>query len=288
MLDIIANTESGSGMGGKILPGVQDLLSSRGISFRTRITQSAGHAIRLAADAMTEGTDGIVCIGGDGTVFEIINGLNGRSADIYFVPAGTGNDFVKMLNLPNDPIEALKVQLDGSPRRIDVGRVNELYFLNISGTGFDVEVLRQASRFKKIGKGILPYFLGILAALRKFRPLSIELTVDGKTEKREVTIISVGNGRYFGGGMKAVPDALIDDGLFDVVIADRMSRLMILRLLARFISGKHTSLPMVRVLRCTEVTIRSSGMTVNMDGELRQMNEAEYKILPGLLTIRLP
>ena len=160
-----------------------------------------------------------------------------------------------------------------------------LYFLNISGCGFDVEVLRQAVRFKKLGKGLLPYLMGILAALRLFKPLDIELTMNGKTEQRAVTIISVGNGQYFGGGMRAVPHAAIDDGQFDVVIADKVNRLAILRLLSKFIKGKHTDLPIAHEARCTALTIRCPGMTINMDGELRQMDVAEYRLLPGAAQI---
>ena len=281
MLLIIANPVSGSGAGAQFLPRIEALLKECGVPFRSETTQRPGHASELADMAVREHMDGVVCVGGDGTVFEIVNGLKGRFMTLYFAPCGTGNDFVRMLNLPKDPVEALRLQLDGKPRPIDVGQVNDWYFLNVSGGGFDVEVLRQAGRFKKLGKGLLPYFLGILAALRLFRPLDIELTMNGKTEKRAVTILSVGNGRYFGGGMKAVPHAEIGDGLFDVIVVDRVNRLAILRLLSKFISGKHTDLLITHESRCAALTIRCPGMTINMDGELRQMDVAEYRILPG-------
>ena len=100
-------------------------------------------------------------------------------------------------------------------------------------------------------------------------------TIDGGTERREVTIISIGNGRYIGGGMMAVPHAEIDDGLFDVVVVDKVNRFAILRLLSRFIKGKHTDLPIAHETRCTSLTIRCPGMTVNMDGELLEMDSAE-------------
>lgn len=285
MLLIIANPTSGSGAGASVLGKIEALLKERGIEYRCEATTHEGHAVELANMAVSEKMDGIVCLGGDGTIFEIANGLKGRFMTLYFVPTGTGNDFVRMLNLPKDPVEALRVQLDGKPHTIDVGQVNDMYFLNISGCGFDVEVLRQAVRFKKLGKGLLPYLMGILAALRLFKPLDIELTMNGKTEQRAVTIISVGNGQYFGGGMRAVPHAAIDDGQFDVVIADKVNRLAILRLLSKFIKGKHTDLPIAHEARCTALTIRCPGMTINMDGELRQMDVAEYRLLPGAAQI---
>ncbi|MBQ8954480.1 MAG: diacylglycerol kinase family lipid kinase [Clostridia bacterium] len=287
MLLIIANPTSGSGAGASVLEKTKALLEQRGLQYRCEPTARAGHAIELADMAVREGMDGIVCLGGDGTIFEVVNGLAGRFMTLYFVPCGTGNDFVRMLNLPRDPVEALRLQLDGKPRLIDVGQVNDHYFLNVSGCGFDVEVLRQAGRFKKYGKDLLPYLLGILAALRLFKPLDIELTMGGKTERRAVTIISVGNGRYFGGGMMPVPHAEIDDGLFDVIFVDKVNRLSILRLLSRFIKGRHTDMPISHESRCTALTIRCPGMTINMDGELYQMDEAAYRILPGAAQIRV-
>ena len=288
MLYIIANELAGSGAGAETLRRVKALLEERRIPYECRVTEWAGHATELAREAADSGKTEIVSLGGDGTNFEIVNGLGGRFAKLYFVPCGTGNDFVRMLNLPRDPVDAFRAQLDGKPRRIDIGEVNEFHFLNVSGCGFDADVLRQADRFKKRGKGLLPYLLGIFAALKSFRPMTVEWTENGQTVKKDVTIYTLGNGSYFGGGMKAVPHAVIDDGKFDRIIADAMGRGTILRMLSKFIPGKHTSLPQVREDRCTEVTLRCSGMTVNIDGELFRMNEARYRIIPGAIEISLP
>ena len=288
MLYIIVNETAGSGAGAAAFRDVCALLREMKIPFRSDRTEAPGHAARLADAAVSAGETDIVCVGGDGTLSEVVNGIAGRFVTLYFVPCGTGNDFVKVLNLPKDPVEALRVQLAGSPRKIDIGRLNSLYFINVSGSGFDVEVLRQAARFKKLGKGILPYLLGIFAALRRFRALPVEIITEGKTEKAEVTIFSVGNGCYIGGGMKAVPHALPDDGLFDVVIARKFSRPAILRMLSKFIPGKHTSLPGIREFRCREITFRCPGMVLDVDGELIPMDEARYQLLPGALGVRLP
>ena len=285
MFQIIANQNSGCGAGTKALRGAEEVLRGRGLDFQTAVTEKAGDATRIADRAVSEGRNQLICVGGEGTIFEIVNGIAGRFASLYFVPCGTGNDFVRMLSLPADPAKALEAQLDGRPRRIDVGRVNDRWFMNIAGSGFDVEVLLQAARFKRLGRGILPYLMGIFSALRRFHPLTVEITLDGRTETRVVTIFSVGNGSYFGGGMKAVPRARIDDGLFDVIIADGMSRLSILKFLGRFISGRHTELAAIRECRCSELTVRCPGMTVELDGELVPMDEAHFRILPGALEI---
>ena len=288
MLYIIANETSGSGAGAAALARVRGLLGEKGIPFRADSTEAPGHAVRLADAAVSAGETEIVCLGGDGTISEVIRGLAGRFVTLYFVPCGTGNDFVKVLDLPKDPVGAFEAQLSGSPRKIDVGRLNDSYFINVSGSGFDVEVLRQAGRFKRLGKGLLPYLLGIFAALRHFRAQNVEITLNGKTEKKDITIFSVGNGCYIGGGMKAVPHARPDDGLFDVVIAEKFSRPAILRMLTKFISGKHTALPGITEFRCGEITFRCPGMVLDVDGELIPMDEARYAILPEALEIRTP
>ena len=163
--------------------------------------------------------------------------------------------------------------------------MNDYYFLNESGAGFDVEVLKKTVYFKKFGKGLIPYMLGLLSSLKSFRPLPVEIEVDGHVKKTEITVFVVGNGRYIGGGMKAAPHALIDDGYFDVLAADAMNRRMILKLLSKFIKGYHPSLPQVHEWRAKELVIRCPGMTVNLDGELVDMDEARYKLLPAALEI---
>ena len=128
MLYVIANELAGSGRGAETLRQVKALLEERGIPYRCRVTERSGHATGLAREALAEGASEIVSVGGDGTNFEVVNGLGGRLVTLYFVPCGTGNDFAKKLQLPKDPLEALRLQLEGKPRRIDVGQVNEYCF----------------------------------------------------------------------------------------------------------------------------------------------------------------
>ena len=115
------------------------------------------------------------------------------------------------------------------------------------------------------------------------------MTIDGgQTEKHRITIISIGNGQYLGGGMRAVPNADPMDGLFDVVYVDAVKRRTIARLLSRFINGTHTNLPFAHTMRCKEIIINSPGMTFNLDGELHDMDRVVCRILPGAVTLHLP
>ena len=289
MYHLIVNPTAGNGRTLKVCRQVEEELKKKGLPFRTLRTEHPGHATEIVRDIVSgEEEARLIVLGGDGTLNEAANGLTGTNAILYIVSCGTGNDFIKALGLPKDPIEALRLQLASAPRFIDAGMLNDRMFLNVSGTGFDIEVLRQTLRFRDHFKGLFAYILGLLAALRRFRPVEARVTVDGLTFEAKLTIIEAANGRYIGGGMLVAPEADPADGLFDVVYVDAVSRWTILQLLPRFVTGKFVSLPVTHSLRAREVTIESSGMTINLDGELLPVERAHYRILPGGLRIACP
>ena len=219
MYALIINPISGNGRGRQEQPRVEALLRRESLPYRTFVAESAAEARTYARQAVEEKMTGVIAVGGDGTLFQIINGLAGSELTLLFACCGTGNDFARTLRLPKDPVEALQAQLHAPLSRIDIGRMNDTYFLNVSGTGFDVEVLRQAEKYKQAHKGLGVYLRGVRDAIRAFRPLDARLGFDGaEMENCRFTIISIGNGRYIGGGMRAVPTAQVNDGLFDVVI----------------------------------------------------------------------
>ncbi len=290
MFVVIMNPTAGGGRGEAVCKDVCELLKQRSIPYRVENTESTGHATELAAKAARTGCSAIVAIGGDGTLCEIAAGLAEKAAPLYFVPCGTGNDFVRMLHLPADPVEALRAQLDGEEVRLDIATVNGKGFMNVAGSGFDVDVLRETIRFKHVGKGLTPYLLGLVSALKQFHAFKAELTLDtGEVLKEAFTIISIANGRFFGGGMKVAPLAEVTDGLLDVMIIRGLPKFAVPFLLPLFIFGIHAKLPFIcRIRRCRQVKLAAPGMTFNMDGELHQMDEADVRILPGHLTIHLP
>lgn len=286
---LILNPDAGCGKALACLGEVEALLRQRGMEYRVDRADEPEEATRFAQRAVEEACEGVIIVGGDGTIFNVANSVAGSEVPMLFVSCGTGNDFIRSLNLPADPVEALRVQLDAPLHRIDVGRMNELYFPNVSGTGFDVDVLRHADQYKKTCTGLTPYLRGLRDAVREYRPQTAMLSFDGGPEERtSFAILSVGNGRYIGGGMKAVPDAQVDDGLFDVVIVKPVRRWMILPLIVFFILGKHIALHVGRMRRCKRLSIRCEGMTINLDGELRSADCARYELLPGALKVRLP
>lgn len=257
-----------------------------------RIERAGEHesVTEIARRVANEKLEGIIIVGGDGTIFDAINGLSGNSQiPLLFVSCGTGNDFVRSLRLPKDPIAALELQLELPVRKIDLGKMNEFYFVNVAGTGFDVEVLRNTEKYKRNHMGLRAYLRGLRDALKAYCPMKAWVSFeDGPEEQLVFSILSVGNGRYIGGGMRAVPDAVVDDGFFDVVVVRPVVRQLIPLLIVFFIAGKHVLLRFGRVRRCTKLCIRKKGMTVNLDGELRNVDQARFTLLPLALSVRIP
>lgn len=289
MYHVIINPTAGNGRALKAREKVEAELHKRGLSFRTVMTERPGHATELARRIASEESEPrVVVVGGDGSFNEVANGLLGTRTVMYFVSCGTGNDYVKVLNLPKNPIEALALQLDSAIRSVDIGMINERLFLNVSGTGFDIEVLRQMRFFGTRFKGLLPYILGLISAIRLYKPVEARIIVNGRTFTQKLTIFEVANGRYFGGGMMVSPLSDPADGLFDIVYVDAVSRSQIVRLLPMFVTGKFLSLPIAHHLRAEEVVIESPGMTIELDGELIAVERAHYRIVPGGLRVAYP
>ena len=289
MYTLIVNPTAGRGAASQLIEKVEGLLKERGLDYAIHFAAESKDTVRIARTLAAEHPEGIIALGGDGTLFEIINGMIGSDVPLLFVSCGTGNDFVRSLKLPKDPLEALRQQLDAPIGRIDVGRMNDLYFLNVAGTGFDVDVLRNAEKYKAKYTGLRTYLFGLFDAIRDFRPITAQVSFDGGPEEETTfSILSIGNGRYIGGGMKAVPDAKVDDGLFDVVTVRPVSKPVIALLIAIYIAGKHVKVGLGRLRRCRKLSIRRPGMTVNLDGELFSTDHARFELLPNALCVRVP
>ena len=289
MVAIVMNPASGSGGGRSLLAALSAQLAGRGMEARVFATQASGDERRQAELALEAGATAIVCVGGDGTLSEVVGALAGKDATLYIVPSGTGNDFARAFGLPREPVAALAAQLDGTPERIDLGTINGKPFLNVSGSGFDVEVLRKTEELKSVYPGETAYRKAVLAVVSRYRAMEAELSIDGGPfERRRVTIAEFANGQYIGGGMRVAPDARENDGLLDVVTVVPVWHGLIPLLLPLFILGVHVRLPLARSVRAREAVLRCKGMTVNIDGRLEQMDEARYAVLPGALRVMRP
>jgi YegS/Rv2252/BmrU family lipid kinase len=277
---IIVNPASGNGNALKALPMVEAYLREKGIAYEVCLTEAPDHATMLAREAADAKRLGVIAMGGDGTMREIAAGLTGGETPILILPCGTGNDLRKSMRLPKDPLAALALQLSGKDQAIDVGHLGAHVFVNASGTGFDVEVLKNTLKYTARFKGLLPYLLGIFSAIRAYKPIEIELCIRDAVIKKKMTLIEIANGQYIGGGMRVAPTADLKDGHFDIYYIDALSRPMIVFLLPFFVGGWYRHFWFTHVLHADALTIRSDHMTVNVDGDLVESNEARYRLTP--------
>ena len=281
MYTILVNPISGNGKAIRAIEEIQKIMREYGCEARLEQTTEPGDATRIAREAVARGDEGIVIVGGDGTIFETLNGMVGSELTLIYAPCGTGNDFVKCMGLPIKFAAALRRQLAASRRKIDYGTVNETPFMNVCGTGFDVEVLRKLAGYRARFQGLKAYLMALKDALREYRPFHCEISVDGGAFiKKTLCILSIGNGNFFGGGMKAVPSANPCDGLLDLVEVKAIKKWLIPFLLPLFISGKHTLLRVTSSQKCKRVCIRAKNMIFQMDGEMRKMDEADIRVVP--------
>lgn len=284
MFAIIYNPVSGACEAERLANEIKELLHQRACAVSLFMTEKEGDGTRQAAMALKAGCRDIVCIGGDGTLSEVVHAIAGEDATLYIVPTGTGNDYARVLNLPKNPMKAFLSQLNGSPVHMDCGKINGRPFLNVAGSGFDVEVLRKMEEFKKIYPGPKAYRKSVLSTLEKFTAFEADISIDGGSFQHvTATIIEIANGKYIGGGMKVAPGAEADDGLFDVVIVNKVPRWSVPLLLPLFILGLHVHLPVSRVLRANSVVMRAKDMVVEVDGQLETMDEARFEVIPGML-----
>ncbi len=235
--------------------------------------------------SVPSGSDDTICVlGGDGTVLHTFNKLTGDSFRLIIVPCGTGNDFIKTLGIPKDPIKAFLMQLNGNAQNIDYLLANDRRFMNVMGAGFDVNVLCKLNAFKHKFSGLKAYLMAVIQATKEYSPVEFEISADdGEIIKKQLSIISAGNGKYIGGGMKAVPSAVPDDGLIDVVEVRAIKRWQLIFLLPLFVAGLHIKCGLGKTYRCRSLKLKSANMTYQLDGEVFSGESVEIKLVSGKL-----
>lgn len=286
MYTFIINPTAGNGYGKQIEPQLRERMDASGKAYQVVYTSCAGDATTIAAKAAAaHDCQAVISVGGDGTAFETACGLVGTGVPMGIIPAGTGNDFIKSTGTPKDPLEALQFILTHQPRPVDFGRANDKSFINVSGTGFDIQVLDCTEKFKKHFKGLIPYMLGLLQAIFTYKPVHLEVVIDGQEINQDFLICSVANGKIFGGGIPICPPARIDDGLLDVVMVRHIPRWRIPFFLPALMMGKLTEVDLTTHVMAKEVTMRSKGMRFNMDGEVAPIDEVHLSVQPGALML---
>ena len=298
---VIVNPNSGNGKGKKDWMLISSSLENHGLIWSEAFTERKGHAIGLTKEAIAVGYRKILCVGGDGTLNEIVNGVFNQNISptgditLGIIPVGTGNDWGRMFGIPLNYEGAIQIIKDEKTMLHDIGSVtyyngpvkSERYFINIAGLGFESVVVKRTNVQKDNGNsGKAIYFYNLLMSLISYKNTKAEIVIDGNKTEANIFSLNVGNGKYCGGGMRQTPFAVPDDGILDVTIIKGMGKIEIIMNLKILYDGSILDHPKVEGHKCKNVIVRSdSVLYVEADGESLGHTPAEFNIIPSSINI---
>ncbi|MEU8675804.1 diacylglycerol kinase [Streptomyces sp. NPDC048560] len=291
-ITLFVNPTAGRGRGAHAAQPAASAFRYAGFSVRTVLGEDAADALRRAREAVAAGTGALIAVGGDGMASLALQAVAGTETPLGVVAVGTGNDFARALGLPvRDPGAAGRLAAralkEGHVRDIDLGRAGERWFGSVLASGFDSRVNDRGNRMRWGGR--FKYDLAILAELAAFEPVPYRVRIDGGPVREiEATLIAVGNGSTYGGGMRICPDAVMDDGLFDVTVVGDCSRATLLRVFPRVYKGTHLGHPAVTVHRVASIELAAAGVTAYADGEPLGPLPLTVTAVPGAVRVLCP
>lgn len=280
-LGVVVNPTAGSGRGSAEGHAVVEALTRRGHSVRDLTAADLPSATQHARQAVVDGLDALVVVGGDGMVNLGANVVAETDLPLGIVAAGSGNDIARTLGLPRHDVDAavarIEAGLDRGPLAMDAavagppGYGVRQWYLAVLSAGFDAAVNARANTLRR-PRGTLRYVRALMIELGRFTPYGYRLTLDDGTWESTGTLVAVANGPSFGGGMRIAPDADPHDGLLDVVVAGPLTRAGLLAVFPRVYTGRHVHHPALEVMRTRRVLIEASGHgapppTAFVDGE---------------------
>jgi YegS/Rv2252/BmrU family lipid kinase len=293
---LIVNPAAGGGKAGRLAPASERALRTHGLTVRRVDTRDLRHARELAAEAAANG-ETIVALSGDGMIGVLADTLRAvEGAVLGVIPGGRGNDLARVLGIPDDTQAAAAIIADGYTRAVDLGMVESegddgQAFVGIASVGFDSEANRIANEAPSWLGGLV-YAYGALRALLAWHPARLEIELDPPGERHSFSAYTVGaaNSKAYGGGMRAAPDAMLDDGLLDVVVLESVGKLTFLtKLLPKVFSGTHVHESFVSVFRARELTISAERpFTMYADGDPIGELPVRVRALRGAITVLLP
>ena len=304
---IVVNPKAGSNKCKEDWPEIKSLLETNGFDFQFAITQYQRHAIELVQDALESGYRNFISVGGDGTLNEVINGIFINHQQLLpeivlgVITVGTGNDWGRTHKMPADYDKMITVLKSQNIFNHDIGKAKyrfdnddkNRYFINIAGMGFDAMVAKKVNVLKEKGfRGLLVYMYSLLSSLIGFKSAQLIIYSEGKMIYSNSTFLaSIGICKYNGGGMMLLPDAIPDDGLFDVTIIRKVSRLKVLANIKNVFDGSFVKIKEVKRFRGKSFTIISEpphALNLETDGESLGNSPLDFEVLPKALKIIVP
>jgi YegS/Rv2252/BmrU family lipid kinase len=295
---LLVNPSAGGGRARRLAPGVEERLRELGLLVARRDTRDLDHARELAHEAAARG-ETVVVLSGDGMIGAVADALRATPGAVLGVlPGGRGNDLARTLGISLDPIEACATVAQGVARAMDLGEVTVpgsdapgRAFVGIASAGFDSDANRIANEAPS-RLGNLVYVYGALRALLGWRPARFEIELDPPSARRSFVGYSFGacNSKSYGGGMRAAPSALLDDGLLEVVVLEQVGKLRFLtRILPKVFSGVHVREPCVTILRAREILAEADRpFTMYADGDPIGELPLRIRALPGAVRVLVP
>ncbi len=267
------------------------IFENSGIKPEIKYSQKPGEMIQLSQNALHESWDGIIAVGGDGTLFEIINGMmqgdESLPIPLGIIPVGTGNSFSRELKLKSleDTVQRI---ISGNTIKVDLGKCEFpgglFYFINLLGFGFVADVANKANDFKSLGA--LSYVIGVLIITAKLSSYHLELEIDGQKYERDNCFVEICNSTKTGGDMLMAPMAKIDDGLLDVIILNKINRRRLLAAFPKIFKGTHLELPEAEALKAKKIVARPEiPKILTPDGEFKGQTPITVTVLPQKIKI---
>ena len=266
-LKLVYNPAAGRGKARRHADEIERYLVSRGASVDIHVSASPADLTRVAAESSAAGYDRVVVCGGDGTVHLAVREFDLGRGVLGIIPLGSGDDFATVLGILRKAQEACDVILGGSTRDVDVATANGKRYVGVAGLGFDSVVAAYAQNVKVL-RGSAVYLYSIFRVLPQFTPRRVRMRIDGVERDEQIMFAVVGNSRQYGGGIRIVPAAVVDDGVLDYCVVHRTSRFQLLITLPLAYNGSHVRKPFVESGRGREFFFDSeTPLDVYADGE---------------------
>jgi len=288
---MLTNPMSGRRQGRTVAEKSLALFEQRGLLVHNIYSEYPGHLIELAKREVNSDWDGIIALGGDGTLFEVINGMMQGNPSLPLplgvLPAGTGNSFSRDLDIKTHADAVEKILL-ARTRPVDLGQCvcgdQTFVFINILGFGFVADVAKKAYSYRQWGA--LNYVIGVFLITRHLQSYSLDFEIDGVAYQLNNIFVEICNSRKTGGDMLMAPEAKIDDGLLDVVILNQVTRRRLLSALPKIFTGAHLRMPEVEHFVARKASFRPSTTKVlTPDGEIIGATPITVSVLPGALQV---
>ena len=298
---VIVNPTSGNGSSKKKWPLIYNELIFQNFEFEFSFTKYQKHAIKLVHEAINQGFKNFICVGGDGTLHNIVNGIlslnpsNILEIKVGMIPIGTGNDWIKTYNIPINYKKAIKIIKDEHTYFQDIGKImlqnsnKEYYFNNLAGIGFDGHVVNKVHKYKYLG--FLAYLTGALISLVGFKRKYLDIKFNKTSISGKSLMLLIGIGKYSGGGMQLTENVKTNDGLFDISYIKKVSLITVLKHISKIFNGTVTELPIIDTYKTStlKVTIKNNeNIYMQADGELLEADSFSVAIVPRALQFIIP